>query len=401
MLGKKSGPAAHRTNCFAICRIRVRLKEFTQRLLMGWLSLPKPVVFILASVLILLIGIFDYATGREIHISAFYIIPICWATWRMGLRVGLIMATAGALVWWVAEILTGFPYVHWEIPYWNSLMLLSLYMVVVYLLSAFQTAHYHLEETVQQRTAALKAEIAERKQAEQAKLQAERLAVVGVMAAEVAHEVRNPLASITLNLNLIQKEILKLAGEREELTREGRALVDDMREEVLRIQRVIEDYLQFARLPKPDRRPVALNEMLEQKLNFVSVELDRAGAKLRTHFDPALKTINVDAGQLWQATLNLIRNSLEAMPEGGELTVGTWRESGHARLRVTDTGKGMTENQLKQVFTPFFTTKPRGTGLGLALVQQIATEHGGHVECDSAPGKGSTFTIVLPLTERS
>jgi signal transduction histidine kinase len=95
----------------------------------------------------------------------------------------------------------------------------------------------------------------------------------------------------------------------------------------------------------------------------------------------------------------LIRNGLDAMPDGGELTVGTWGEHKQVRLRVTDTGDGMTELQLQQVFTPFFTNKPGGTGLGLTVVQQIATEHGGYVECESAPGKGSTFTIVLPVEE--
>ncbi len=318
-----------------------------------------------------------------------------------GRRAGLTLAVIGVVVWLAAEVTTGYPYVYWEIPYWNALMLLVLYAVVVYLLSAFQTAHFHLEEVVQQRTAALQAEIAERKRLEIAKLQAERLAMVGTMAAEVAHEVRNPLGSITLNLDLIQKEINQLAEGRGHPTDESRVLVDEIREEVHRIQRVIEDYLQFARLPKPRRQPLALNELLDQKLAFMNGEFERAKTRIRTHFDPALPTISADGGQLWQATLNLIRNSLEAMPGGGELTVGTWREGGRARLRVTDNGKGMTEEQLKQVFVPFFTTKPGGTGLGLALVQQIAIEHGGHVECESAVGKGSTFTLVLPLKEKT
>jgi len=257
-----------------------------------------------------------------------------------------------------------------------------------------------LEETVQQRTAALQAEIQERKRLEAAKLQAERLAMVGTMAAQVAHEVRNPLGSITLNLDLIQKEINKLARGQAGSPEEGRGQVIEIREEVSRIQRVIEDYLQFARLPKLQLKPVALNELLGQKLDFMSGEFERAGVKLLTHFDPAVGTINADAGQLWQAMLNLIRNSLEAMPGGGELTVGTWSEAGQLRLRVTDTGKGMSAEQLKEVFVPFYTTKPSGTGLGLALVQQIAGEHGGHVECESIPGRGATFTIFLPVEKR-
>jgi signal transduction histidine kinase len=89
------------------------------------------------------------------------------------------------------------------------------------------------------------------------------------------------------------------------------------------------------------------------------------------------------------------------MSDGGELTVGTWREGKQALLRVSDSGRGMTEEQIKRVFEPFFTTKKGGTGLGLALVQQIATEHGGHVECESTRGKGSTFTIFLPLMEKA
>ena len=118
---------------------------------------------------------------------------------------------AGTVTWFIADLMSGFIYPHPLTPYWNALMLFVFFLVVVYLLSAFQTAHYHLEETVQRRTAALQAEIQERKRLEAAKLQAERLAMVGTMAAQVAHEVRNPLGSITLNLDLIHKEIDKLA----------------------------------------------------------------------------------------------------------------------------------------------------------------------------------------------
>jgi signal transduction histidine kinase len=256
---------------------------------------------------------------------------------------------------------------------------------------------------VQQRTAALQAleaEIEERKRLEAAKLQAERLAVVGNMAAQVAHEVRNPLGSITLNLDLIRKEIDRMADDNVHSPNEGRVLIEDMREEVCRIGRVIEDYLQFARLPKLQRQPLALDAFLDQKLAFLCTELERADIKLHTHFDPASGAINADGDQLWQAVLNLIRNSCEAMPGGGELTVGTRRDGAQVLLRVSDNGKGMTEEQRQQVFTPFFTTKTKGIGLGMTLVHQIVTEHGGHIECQSTTGKGCTFTIFLPTVEK-
>jgi signal transduction histidine kinase len=364
------------------------------------LSLPPPLVVVLSLALMALIGSVDYLTGRDFALSAFYLIPICWASWVAGRRIGTVVAIASAVTWFISDFITGFVYPHPFTPYWNAFMLLVFFLTVVYLLSAFQSAHYHLEEMVERRTAALQTEIKERKRLEAAKIQAERLAIVGTMAAQVAHEVRNPLGSITLNLDLIFKEIDMLAGANGHLPDEGRTLVKDMRAEVRRIQRVIEDYLQFARLPKLQRQALDLNGFLDQKLAFLCSELEEAKIRLKTHFDPALTLVYADAEQLWQSVLNLIRNSREAMPDGGELSIGTWRDGGQVLLRVTDNGKGMNEEQVQRVFEPFFTTKKEGTGLGLALVQQIVTEHGGHIECLSASGKGSTFTIYLPLGEK-
>ncbi len=355
----------------------------------------------LALLLVVSMSGLAYVTGHEVSISAFFLIPICWATWAAGRGAGVLVATVTALLWLVADLWTARLYGHPAIPYWNALMLLALFLVIVYLLSAFQDSHFHLEEMVRQRTAALEAEIAERKRLELAKVQAERLAVVGTMAAEVAHEIRNPLGSIALNLDLIRKEVDQSAATPGHSPEEARILVNEIRAEVHRIQDVLEDYLRLARLPRLERKPVVLNEFLDGKLAFMDGEFARAVVKVQRHFDPRLGTISADAGQLWQATLNLIRNGLDAMPEGGELMVGTWREGREVRLRVTDNGKGMSEEQLKQVFRPFFTTKKEGTGLGLTLVQQIVTEHGGHVECESAVGKGSTFTIFLPAGEGS
>jgi signal transduction histidine kinase len=362
-----------------------------------------------------LIGFFEYATGYDFHLTALFLVPICWAGWRAGWRSGLFLAIVCTIIWLVADLMTGHPYKHPLIPYWNALMLMAFFVVIVYSLSSFQNVHEQLlvaqsllqnqnerlEETVQQRTAALQSEIAERKRLEKAKLQAERLAMVGTIAAQVAHEVRNPLGSITLNLDLIIKEIEKLAGTSRHPAQEGLTLVNEMREEVRRIQRVIEDYLRFARLPKLQCKPVQLNDLLEQKLAFMGSAFENAGVRLQTNFDPGLEAVNADAEQLWQALLNLVRNSLEAMPSGGTLTISTQRVKGEALLRVADNGKGMNEEQLSQLFVPFFTTKPRGTGIGLPLTQQILNEHGAQLDCVSNPDKGTTFTIGFPLEQKA
>jgi signal transduction histidine kinase len=108
-------------------------------------------------------------------------------------------------------------------------------------------------------------------------------------------------------------------------------------------------------------------------------------------------TIDADGDQLWQAVLNLIRNGLEAMPDGGRLSIESRRETGFLVLRLADTGCGMSELQLSRLFVPFATTKANGTGLGLPLVHQIVAEHGGRIECSSIPGRGTAFTLYLPI----
>lgn len=377
--------------------------------------LPKVFIACVALALAAIIGAFEYATGYDFHLTALFLVPICLAAWKIGRKGGLCLAVICAIAWLVTDLATGHPYKYRGIPYWNALMLLAFFVVVVQLLCGFQDAHRklrdaqsqlqnqndRLEETVRQRTASLEAEIEERKRLEKANLQAERLAMAGTIAAQVAHEVRNPLGSITLNLDLAAREIQKLAACCGESADEGRELVKEMREEIRRIQHVLEEYLKLARLPKPRPQQLGLNSFVQDKLDFMRSAFEQAGVRVRTEFDASVKAIKADPEQLWQALLNLVQNSLEAMPRGGSLTVSTRREDGQALLRVTDAGNGMNEEQLKQVFVPFFTCKPRGTGLGLSITQRILNEHGAQVECSSALGKGTTFTIHFPLSEQS
>jgi signal transduction histidine kinase len=360
------------------------------------------------------IGASEYATGYDFHLAALFLVPVCWAGWAAGRRAGLCLALFSTLVWLAADLLLGHPYKHPAIPYWNALMLLVFFGLIAHLLCAFKDAHLELleaqsqlrsqneglEEAVRQRTAALRDEIAERKRLEQAKLQAERLAMVGAIAAQVAHEVRNPLGSITLNLDLIAREIETLAAASHAPAQEARALVPEMREEVRRIQHVLEDYLRFARLPKFQREHLKLNEFLLNKLAFMEAAFQKARVRLRTELDPAVASIDADPEQLWQAVLNLLQNGVDAMPAGGELTVGTHLAEEETLLRVADTGKGMTRQQQERLFEPFFTTKPHGTGLGLSLAQRILNEHGARIECASALGKGTAFTIHFPTAPR-
>jgi PAS domain S-box-containing protein len=244
-------------------------------------------------------------------------------------------------------------------------------------------------------------DITERKRLEDEKLRAERLAVIGAMSARLAHEIRNPLSSITLNIDLVGDEVETLSRDNAGTADEARSLLRSINSEVRRIQRVTEDYLQFARMPKPRRELVSINEVIRQGLTFMESLFQATKVAVRTEFDESLPAIEADEGQLWQAILNLVRNAIEAMPEDGTLTLMTVRRGKYLVLTVSDTGKGMTETEQQQLFKPFFSTKSSGTGLGLPLTQQIVAEHGGSIRCESAPGKGATFVVELPLPEET
>ena len=239
-------------------------------------------------------------------------------------------------------------------------------------------------------------DITERRRLEEEKLRSERLAVIGTMSARLAHEIRNPLSSITLNVELVRDEIETLTQHKPETGRESRELLRALDSEVRRVQRVTEDYLKFARLPRPRCQPVVLNELLDQQLGFMASLFAATHVKLVTEFAGDLPVIQADEGQLWQAVLNLIRNAVEAMPTGGTLTVRTAARDGWVVLAIADTGKGITAEEQQQLFKPFFSTKVGGTGLGLPLTQQVVTEHAGTIRCDSVPGHGTTFVIELP-----
>jgi PAS domain S-box-containing protein len=242
-------------------------------------------------------------------------------------------------------------------------------------------------------------DITHRKRLEEEKLRAERLAVIGSMSARLAHEIRNPLSSITLNIELVRDEIEELTKDKPETATESRALLQSLDSEVRRIQHVTEDYLKFARMPKPHPETVELNEVLVQGLSFMQSLFDATKVRVQTQLDETLPPLYADEHQLWQAVLNLIRNAIEAMPGGGTITIRTVRAADAVVLTIADTGKGMSAEEHAQIFKPFFSTKTGGTGLGLPLTQQIIAEHGGQIRCETSPDRGTTFVIELPQKE--
>ncbi len=220
----------------------------------------------------------------------------------------------------------------------------------------------------------------------------ERLAGLGKMVAAVSHEIKNPLGIIRSTAEVLGKRLTKLAPGNEHL---ATIIV----QETGRLDRIVTEFLDFARPQKMLMAPAVIGDLVTRALNFMEPEFTKVKISLVQELDPTL-TATVDSDHLYQAILNILVNAVHAMPEGGTLTVQLLREKRTRSLclKIADTGHGMSEEVLGQVFTPFFTRKNRGTGLGLAIVKNIIESHLGQIEVDSVEGHGTAFIIRLPLT---
>jgi signal transduction histidine kinase len=224
-------------------------------------------------------------------------------------------------------------------------------------------------------------------------IQSEKMAVVGTFASGLAHEVRNPLNSIALQLSILERRVAPLETG---VSGELKELLGIIREEVKRLDNLVGDFLQFSRANRIHYRPTNVDGLLDEVMRLLRPEARAAGVVLRRERAGAeIPDLRVDAEKIKQVAINLVQNAIEAMPGGGTAVVESGVQDGHAQIVVRDTGPGLPEGL--DVFQLFVTTKARGTGLGLSIAQQIVLEHGGDIAAESAPGSGATFTVRLPL----
>ena len=239
-------------------------------------------------------------------------------------------------------------------------------------------------------------DVTELKQMESELKRADRLAAVGELSARIAHEIRNPLASISGSVQLIAQDRAILGEERQ--------LLDIVIKETERLNSLISEFLAYARPNPPQRLPVPLCRMIEDLRILTRSDRRFERIAIRQEFSDSM-TVRVDVDQFAQILWNIFANAADAMPEGGEITVSMERLTGEGKdsgsgcwdeITISDTGTGMSNHVLAGIFEPFFTTKRGGTGLGLATVYRIVEGHGGHVRVESTPGRGTCFHIYLP-----
>ena len=253
-----------------------------------------------------------------------------------------------------------------------------------------------LEQRVEERTAALHREMAERQRLEQEAQRVQHFAMLGRLAAGVSHEIRNPLATIFLHVDLLEEELRQPSPESAEQMAE---MLAEIRTQLARLDDLVQDYLSLVRVVQIERTPQDLGAAVHQWIAEWQQLAIPHGVTLRLEGLENLGIVAFHPNTLRRVILNLVQNALEAMPQGGTLTLIGQSTPTHVQLQVRDTGSGMPAAQLSRIFEPLYTTKSGGTGLGLYIVQEIVAAHGGQVTVESVIGQSTTFTLTLPRTE--
>lgn len=244
-------------------------------------------------------------------------------------------------------------------------------------------------------------------------IESERIQALTLLAASVAHEIGNPLNALHIHLQLMERECRKLrlaatgrsAGAEDrhdwfDISERLEKYLEVCKGEIGRLDYIVTQFLQAIRPTQPKLEPDSLNRVVTEVAELLAPELENRSLAVKLRLGQRLPKAPIDAAQMKQALVNLVKNAMQAMTKGGVLTLRTGAGNEGVWMSVEDTGGGIPQEQINRIFQPFFTTKKKGSGLGLMIVQRIVREHGGRIELESRVGEGTTFRIWLPLHER-
>jgi signal transduction histidine kinase len=227
---------------------------------------------------------------------------------------------------------------------------------------------------------------------DRARREEEQAALVGTIAAGIAHEIRNPLSTLRMNLQLLREDWENPITEREQ---KGKKRVDVLLRETERLETVVSDFVRFAAGHALRKEPTNLNTLTGELLDFLAPQAERSRIRLVRDFARDLPDVEVDPNLIRQAILNLLVNAQQVLPSGGEIRIRTLENGEYVKLSVTDNGPGIPAEHREKIFNLYFSTKPGGTGLGLTMVKKIVEEHQGRIEVETELNLGTTFTLCL------
>jgi two-component system, NtrC family, sensor histidine kinase HydH len=321
-----------------------------------------------------------------------YIVPILLGAFWYGIRGGISVSVLSSVLF-SPHLL-----IHWHDPLLNiniyaELFLFLLIGVVTGVLSQMERSQRTRYEEALTRLDESHRKLKEQTdilfQTEEQLRRADRLSALGTLSAGMAHEIRNPLGSIKGAVEILKDEYGPDEPKYE--------FIQILLKETDRLNQIVQEFLGFARPKQPQYQLADVNEAVESVLALTAAEARTAGVTVEKKLDPSMGKYNLDAGLLKQAFLNVVLNALQAMPQGGQLTVESGLVRGAIEIKISDTGIGISESNRKKLFSPFFTTKKNGIGLGLVISYRIIENHRGTIDVASEPGKGTTFVVRIPV----
>jgi two-component system, NtrC family, sensor histidine kinase HydH len=348
--------------------------------------------------LIALITLVHYLVGGAragmLHsiLGHLYIVPIIIGAYWFGMKGGVFVSIASTALY------SPHLFLHWTDPFLDVYNFVEIFLFLLLGGVTGVLSQMERNQRMSYEQALVRLDDSHRKLKEQTDVlfqteeqlrRADRLSALGELSASMAHEIRNPLGSIQGAV-----EILKDDYQEDEAKYE---FIRILLKETDRLNRIVQEFLGFARPKQPELQPADMNEAIESVLTLTTQEARKAGVKVEKRLDPAIGRRSLDAGLLKQAFLNLVLNAIQAMPDGGLLTVESGIKDSTIEVTISDTGIGIPEENRKKLFGPFFTTKKNGTGLGLAITYRIIENHRGSIDVISGPGKGTTFTVRIPI----
>jgi len=327
----------------------------------------------------------------HITLAHLYIIPIILGAYWFGIRGGVLVSIISTVLFT--------PHIFaWMDPVWSIYNYVEIFLFL--LIGGMTGVLIEMERSQRQRyeDALVRLDDSHRKLKAQTEIlfeteeqlrRADRLSALGELSAGMAHEIRNPLGSIKGAAEILKNDYAPDAPHHE--------FIEILLKETDRLNKIVQEFLHFARPKLPELLEEDVNELLESVLSLTAQPIRKANILVEKRFDHNIGKLNLDGGLLTQAFLNLVLNSIQAMPEGGTLTLSSARFNDRIEVKIADTGVGISADDRKKLFSPFFTTKNDGTGLGLAITYRIIQNHRGTIDVQSEPGKGAAFTITIPV----